>query len=206
MRLIGWQERQRRMKAALGEAWETAGHVPEDPGLRDRYGDLPRAPIRLICCPLIKDVNHGGLLRIAEAFRIERVDFAPEADRAVDLSGQRGTANYQPHRWIEPEAAIAEAKAGGCEVVALTLTTGSIPLEKVEWRFPLAVVLGSENEGVPPEILELCDAAVAIPLYGLVTSLNVSTAAAIVVHNAVQAYRAGADFEPARVVSRQLLA
>lgn len=205
MRLIGWHERQRRMREALGDAWESAGYHAHDPGLRDRYPTLPRAPIRLICCPLIKDVNQGGLLRIGEAFRIERVDLSPEADGAVDFSGQRGTSAYQPFRWIDPEQAIAEAKADGFSVVALTLSPDSVALESVEWRFPVAIVLGSENEGLPVEILELCDSAIAIPLYGLVTSLNVATAAAIVVHGAVQAYRVGEDFAPAREVSRRLL-
>lgn len=205
MRLIGWHERQRRMREALGEAWESAGYQADDPGLRDRYATLQRAPIRLICCPLIKDVNQGGLLRVAEAFRIERVDLAPERDGAVDLSGQRGTARYQPHRWIEPEEAIAEARAEGFRILALTLSPDSIALETVEWPFPVAIVLGSENEGVPAEILQLCDSAVAIPLYGLVTSLNVATAAAIVIHEAIQVLRAVEGFEPARGISRQLL-
>src|SRR5690349_17258443 len=107
MKLIGWRERQRQIQAALDIAWESAGHVPEDPGLRERYASLPRAPIRLISCPLTKNVNQGGLLRLADAFRLELVDLAPVDE--VDFSAHRGTREYQPFRWIDVEDSIAEA-------------------------------------------------------------------------------------------------
>ncbi len=206
MRLIGWKERQRRMRAAENEGWELAGHVAADPGLRERYGSLPRAPIRLIACPLIKSANHGGLLRLAEAFRIERVDFSPEPDDCIATSAQRGTRPYQPHRWIDAESAIAEARTEGLAVAALTLSRRSVVLDRVNWSFPLAIVVGSENEGVPLEIEELCDISVAIPLFGMVTSLNLASASAIVLQDAVREYRRRHEFVPARSASRGLLA
>jgi tRNA C32,U32 (ribose-2'-O)-methylase TrmJ len=67
-------------------------------------------------------------------------------------------------------------------------------------------VVGAERDGIPPEIEAQCDASVAIPLYGLVTSLNVATATAIVLHSAVEAYAAThPEFEPVRWSSRRLM-
>ncbi|MGV3613936.1 MAG: TrmH family RNA methyltransferase [Fimbriimonas sp.] len=206
MPMISWRERQRRMRAAQGDAWEEAGHIPADPGLRERYDSLPKAPIRLIACPLNKDVNQGGLLRLAEALRIERVDFSPEADGAIDMAGHRGTKGRQPWRWIDAGEAVDEAKAEGYQTVALTLSERAIHFERHEWRFPLAIVLGAEMEGVPPEIEAKCDAAVAIPLYGMVQSLNVAVAAAIVLQHAHSRLVAEhPEIEPARRVSRRLV-
>jgi tRNA G18 (ribose-2'-O)-methylase SpoU len=203
---IKWRERQRRIQASLGETWNIAGRTPEDPGLREAYNDLPGAPIRLITLPLSKDVNHGGLLRTADAFRLERVDFSREEDRANDFSGHRGTAGWQPYRWIEPEEAITEAIAEGYTLCALTLSERAVSIDEVEWKFPLAIILGAENWGIPPEIEDRCELVAAIPLYGLVTSLNVATAAALAVHAAVTAYaKANPDFQPARTTSRRLL-
>ncbi len=204
--LISWNERQRRMRAALENAWREAENAPEDPGLREAYAELPRAPIRLIACPLKKDVNQGGLLRLAEAFRIERIDFTPEEDGAVDFAGNRGTLSRQPFRWLRAEEAVESARRDEYRCYALTLSVSSQPIRQVRWSFPCALVLGQERLGIPKDIEQMCDESVAIPLYGLVTSLNVTTAAAIALHEAHAAYVAqNPEFVPARNASRELL-
>lgn len=205
MRLIRWRERQQRIRESQDQAWAQAGNVPDDPGLRERYSSLPRAPIRLIACPLVKDPNHGGLVRLADAFRLERVDLSPEEDGAVDFSASRGARQFQPYRWVPVEEAIAEARADGYTLAALHFGSNSVALDKVEWRFPLAIVLGSENDGVPVEIEAMCDLSIAIPLYGMVTSLNVVSATAIVVHEAVRSYALSTGFRPARTASQRLV-
>lgn len=184
----------------LKAAWESSRHVPEDPGLRDRYPQIPRLPIRLIVCPLALDVNQGGLLRMAEAFRLERVDLAPTDCR--DFSGHSGSLGWQPHRWIPAEEAVAEARAEGYTIAALDLDAAAHPVQRAPWRYPLALVLGREREGIPPEVKAQCDFSVAIPLYGLITSLNVGVAAGIAVHAAVSALPGA---EPVRKTSRLLL-
>jgi tRNA G18 (ribose-2'-O)-methylase SpoU len=204
--MISWKERHRRMRDSLGEAWAQAGHTAEDPGLRDRYDALPRAPIRLVVCPLNKDVNQGGLLRLAEALRLERVDFSPEPDGAIDMAGHRGTKRRQPWRWIDADQAVEEASHAGYQTVALTLSDRATHFETHPWRFPLALVVGAELEGVPPEVEARCDAAVAIPLYGMVQSLNVVAATAIVLQRAhAEFVRQNPDFAPARRASRRLV-
>ncbi len=203
--LSNWKERQRRMEAEEIAAWEASGKVGE-PGLREAYPKISRAPIRLIACPMGKAVNHGGLMRMAEAFRLERVDLAPEPDGCIDGSGSRGSRELQPHRWIPADRAIGEAKALGYRVYGVTLVAGAQPLENVAWQFPCALVMGSEAEGIPDEVVSACDETVAIPLYGLVTSLNVASAAALVAHAALGAYvKAHPEFEPVRRESRGLL-
>lgn len=203
--LSNWKERNRRMEAEEREAWESSGKSGE-PGLREAYPNIARAPIRLIACPMSKAVNHGGLMRMAEAFRLERVDLAPEADGCIDGSGSRGSRELQPHRWVPAERAVAEARAEGYRVYGVTLVPGAQPLERVAWQFPCALVMGSEADGLPSEVVAACDETVAIPLYGLVTSLNVASAAALVAHAALAAYvRENPDFEPVRWESRGLL-
>ncbi len=203
---ISWKERHRRMRANLEEAWAASHHAPSDPGLREAYPTLPRAPIRLITCPLSKDINQGGILRLAEAFRLERIDFSPEADGAIDMAGHRGTKTFQPWQWIEVDVAVAEAKAAGYQTVALTLSDRATDLDRHDWRFPMALVVGGELDGVPPEIEEMCDAAVAIPLYWMVQSLNVAVATGMALQSAFGAFRREhPEFLPARSTSRRLL-
>lgn len=194
------------MASVEKSAWESSGLFPHDPGLREAYAELKRAPVRLVCLPLAKEVNHGGLLRLAEAFRIEGVDFSPELDGAVDFAGHRGTVAQQPHRWIPADEAIAEAKENQRTVVAVTLNERAVDFTRFNWQFPLALVFGKENEGIDPELESECDASVAIPLYGLVQSLNIATAAAIILSGVIERYRMQDPlFEPARNISRRLM-
>lgn len=199
-------QRRERMRENYRDAMNEARKDASDPGLRDAYKEIPRAPIRIVTCPLGKAINHGGLLRLAEAFRLEAVDFAPERDAVWDSSGGTGAHFWQEMRWIDAAESIPEARRAGHRIYGLSLDEGAVPISEVEWSFPATLVFGEEKTGIPPDVEELLDVKVAIPLFGLVTSINVGQAAAIVVNDAVTAFRAqNPDFEPARNASRKLL-
>ena len=85
---LNYRERQARMREIAESAWQDIAALPES--IRERADILPRMPIEIIACPLGKAVNHGGLLRIGEAFRVQMVTFAFELDRGNDFSGHRG--------------------------------------------------------------------------------------------------------------------
>ncbi len=190
----------------LKEASNDARNTALDPGLRRVYPNLPRAPIRVIACPLEKSVNHGGIMRVSEAYRIERVEFEPTRDETTDAAGAVGVFDWQPARWIGAKEAVFEAKAEGYRIYGLTLNDRAVDLHAASWVFPCAIVLGEEKLGIPPEVEEQCDEYVAIPMYGMVGSINVGMACALALDVAVGAYaKADPTFEPARNVSRRLL-
>lgn len=204
--MIRWKERRRRMQSALDEAWTSGGHDASDPGLREVYEEIPRAPIRLIVLPLGKAINHGGMTRVADAYRIERVDLSPEPDRAIDFAGSRGTKGWQPYRWVPGDVAMAEARSEGYSIAALTISDRAVDVAEAPWMFPLAILIGEENSGIPEELEQQCDFSIAIPLYGLVQSLNVVTASAIALDYAVRSYsKENSNFGPVRSISRNLL-
>jgi len=143
---------------------------------------------------------------LCDAFRVERLELTPEPDGAIDMAGSRGTKKRQPWKWREVGEAVDAAKAEGYQTVAISLSDRAIPFDEMEWKFPLALVLGAELEGLDPQVEARCDATVAIPLYGIVQSLNVAVAAGMVLQHAIRAYaRQYPDFQPARAASRNLL-
>ena len=92
--------------------------------------------------------------------------------------------------WIAAASAadiVVTAKASGVWIIVIEQTTNSLPLELLVPRFPLLVVFGGETGGVSKEVIDLADAAASIPMLGMANSLNVSTAAAIVIYNLVLA-------------------
>jgi len=82
------------------EAVKQARRTPNDPGLRDAFAELPRAPIRVIACTLSKSVNHGGIMRVSEAYRVERVEMETDEEGIRDKSGAVGAFDWQPMRWV----------------------------------------------------------------------------------------------------------
>lgn len=55
-----------------------------------------------------------------------------------------------------------------------------------DMNIPLAIVMGSEEKGIHPSILALCDQEVRIPVHGTIASLNVSVAASLMIYEAVR--------------------
>lgn len=203
---LTYRQRHRRISQSLEEAWIASEMPADDPGLREVYGQVPRLPIRLITSPLWIDANQGGLLRAADAFRLERLDLSPEKDGARDFSGSMGASKWQPWRWVATERAVDEAIDEGYTVYALTLSADAIAIGEVDWQFPAAIVLGEEKKGVAHEIAARCHRRVAIPMFGLMGSLNVGMAAAIALYHAAMACHASRpDLEPVRNASRRLL-
>lgn len=187
------------------EAYRQASYEPQDPGLRDVFPTLSRAPISLICCAMGKQVNQGGIIRLAEAFRLDSVRFEKEPDDAMDLAGARGAGQWLDWAYQTPLEALASAKAAGRLTLALTLNDRAVPIDNIEWKFPVSIVLGEEKTGMPPEVEAECDLCAAIPLFGMMPSLNVTHAAVIAVWEALAAFRRTApEFEPARSISRRL--
>lgn len=189
--------RQKRIR----EETELAGRPQLDPGLKDRFEAMPKLPVRLIVCPLGKAANQGGIIRLAECFRLERVEVDLGGEEMADFSGSAGSLNWVDVCWRGALESIEDARQAGNKVYGLSLSEGARDVSFIPFEFPCALVLGSEGDGIPAEVLAQCDETVAIPLYGLCTSLNVSQAAAICVYEMV---RQSASHEPARESSRRL--
>jgi tRNA (guanosine-2'-O-)-methyltransferase len=202
MKRLGPKSRNKRLAAEHAEFMESANRVAPDPGLRDVYDALPRLPVRVICSPMGKSVNHGGIIRLAEAFRIEHVSFANELDDTADFAGAKGTRRWMPFGFQEPEAAAQQARGDGYRVYAVTLSERSVPIHKVDWQLPAAVVLGREKEGVSDAIRDMADEHIAIPMYGMIESLNVTQACGLTLWEIAKATE---EHEPARGISRRLM-
>ncbi len=80
--------------------------------------------------------------------------------------------------------AFSSLKARGFQVVAAHLSAEALDYREWDYTQPTAVLLGAEKWGVSSEAAQLCDAHIIIPMHGMVQSLNVSVAAAVVLFEA----------------------
>ena len=86
---------------------------------------------------------------------------------------------------------LKQLKMDGFTLVGLEQTTGSESL--FDFRFPrrTALVVGHERQGITPELLELLDHVVEIPVYGLPFSHNVATAASLALYEYCRQFPSG---------------
>lgn len=130
---------------------------------------------------VVDTTNIGAIFRSAAALGIEAVLLTrnscdPWNRRAVRVS--MGSVFLVPWTWLD---SYADLKALGFKTVAMALTDKSISLDdpvlKAEAR--LAIVMGTEGDGLPKETIASTDYVVRIPMAHGVDSLNVAAAAAV---------------------------
>jgi tRNA G18 (ribose-2'-O)-methylase SpoU len=148
---------------------------------------LPRRPIQVVLDNIRRGYNIGAIIRLCDAMLIEKlticgVTFDVDNKRKITQAAQ-GTQHWVPISQCDTALdVITEAKNKGYQIVIGELTNNSIAPFNFSPKFPICLVLGSERHGVSPNIIKLSDVALAIPMYGMANSLNVSTAAAILLY------------------------
>jgi tRNA (guanosine-2'-O-)-methyltransferase len=79
---------------------------------------------------------------------------------------------------------ISELKQSGFSIYAANDSTKAIDYRKVDYTKPSVIVLGAELDGISPETLDMVDEEIKIPMQGMVESLNVSVANAVILFEA----------------------
>ena len=74
------------------------------------------------------------------------------------------------------------------EITSVEVASNSIDYRQYEPKFPLCLILGREYDGVSQELLDLSDNVINLPLLGMSNSINVSTAASVVMYYAFDKY------------------
>ena len=139
---------------------------------------------------IVDSTNIGAIFRSAAALHIDAVLVSPSCcdplcRRAVRVS--MGTVFQVPWTQIGetpadwPGAGLAHLSALGFKTAALALTDRSVPIDDpalmAEER--LALILGTEGDGLAPETIARCDYTAKIPMSHGVDSLNVAAASAV---------------------------
>ena len=150
------------------------------------------APLLLVLDGVTDPHNLGACLRSADAAGVDAV-IAPR-DRAAGLTPvarkvAAGAAETLPFvQVVNLARTLRELKERGIWLVG---TTGDADksLYDLDLRGPIAIVMGSEGEGMRRLTRECCDELVRIPMAGAVESLNVSVATGAVLFEAVRQRR-----------------
>ena len=130
--------------------------------------------------------NVGSLFRTADAFLLEAIYITgytakpPHKEIKKTALGAEDTVDWK--YFSNATEAIALLKESGYTVYAVEQVQNSFSLEKVNFQSTekIAVIFGNEVTGVEQETILQCDGCIEIPQLGMKHSLNIATAAGVV--------------------------
>jgi tRNA G18 (ribose-2'-O)-methylase SpoU len=160
---------------------------------------IKRNPIYFILEDIYDTYNIGGLFRLADALAVEKMYLVGETETPPNSRIKKasiGTYKVVPWEYCkDTKEAISKLKSqisklqlktkNLVNIVAVEQHKNSLPYNKANYQFPLALIFGNESFGIKEETLKLAHQIVEIPMYGINKSLNVIVAASIVSYYAI---------------------
>ena len=142
-------------------------------------------PFVVVCDEISDPHNLGAIIRSAECAGAHGVIIPKHRSAGLTAIVGKTSAGAAEHMAVARVASIASAleelKSRGLWVYGAA-AEGSSPMWETDFSGPIALVIGSEGEGLGRLVRERCDFLVSIPLKGKVSSLNASTAAAVLMY------------------------
>ena len=138
----------------------------------------------------ITDVrNFGAIARTAECCGADAIVIPERGSVGVGgdaVKTSAGALNYLP---VCKEKKISSAlrflRDNGFTCVAVS-EKADVNYTKADFTGPVALVMGAEDVGISPEAMRQCDVRVSIPMFGRISSLNVSVAAGVLMYEVVR--------------------
>ncbi|HUA16870.1 MAG TPA: TrmH family RNA methyltransferase [Verrucomicrobiae bacterium] len=137
--------------------------------------------------------NVGAFFRAADGVGLEKLCLCgitahpPKKAISKTALGAEETVAWE-HDWDALHMAQA-LRRSGFSLAAIEISPQAIDLFEWQPRFPVCVAFGHEVDGLRPELLELANAHVRIPMLGQKKSLNVATAGGVVLYELLRKWR-----------------
>lgn len=153
----------------------------------DDLKSIPRKPVITMIENIRSMHNVGSIFRSSDGALIEELlitGFTPVPPRPEITKTALGSTESVPWQYVKNSVKkINELKQKGYTIYAVEQTTESKVYSKVDYIFPLCLIMGNEVDGVSDELIELADYSIEIPMLGIKHSLNVSVAYGIIVYD-----------------------
>ena len=147
--------------------------------------DRGETPFVIVCDEISDPHNLGAIIRSAECVGAHGVIIPKRRSAGLTAVVDKAAAGAAEHMAIARvpnlTAALEELKKAGLWIYG-TAAEGASPLWKTDLTGPIALVIGSEGDGMSRLVREHCDFTISIPLRGQISSLNASAAAAVLMY------------------------
>ncbi len=148
---------------------------PED----EEKKKIKKNPIYIVLDNVLDTYNIGAVFRLADAVAATKVILCEGSETPPNHRIKKASINTT--EWVDweyfetAEAAIKDLrlKIKNIQVISVELDPRAVPYTEVEYKFPVAIVVGHETTGVSEKVMKMSDHIVELPMYGINISLNV---------------------------------
>ncbi len=143
-----------------------------------------------VVCENIHDPhNVSAIFRTCDAVGVAEVQLL-YTNQSFPQLGKKSSASAK--KWVDTvkhrqaQELRQYLKARGFTIYATHVDSGARSIFDIDWTQPSAIIMGNEHSGVSPEALDIADVTIKIPMFGMVESLNVSVATAVILYEAAR--------------------
>ncbi|WP_338367097.1 tRNA (guanosine(18)-2'-O)-methyltransferase TrmH [uncultured Pseudoalteromonas sp.] len=137
-----------------------------------------------------KHHNLSAIVRSADAVGCHHVHAVwPENQKWLTNNTSGGSKNWLEthlHKNIDDAAAMMREHNPDVQILATHLSEDAVDFREIDYTKPTAIIVGQEKTGISEQALKHADQNIIIPMQGMVQSLNVSVAAALILFEAQQ--------------------
>lgn len=146
-----------------------------------------RQPDLTLCMEQVhKPHNVSAVIRTADAVGVHQVHAIwPGKTLRTTVSTAAGSNSWvsvKTHPDIQ--SAVTELQAQGMQILATNISANAVDFRQIDYTCPTCILMGQEKAGISQEALALADQDIIIPMVGMVQSLNVSVASALILYEA----------------------
>ncbi|WP_440054114.1 tRNA (guanosine(18)-2'-O)-methyltransferase TrmH [Pseudoalteromonas sp. T1lg65] len=155
-----------------------------------------------------KHHNLSAIVRTADAVGCHYVHAVwPQQQRRLTNNTSGGSKNWvetQMHEDIDIAVAAIREQNPGIQLLATNLSDKAVDFREIDYTKPTAVIVGQERTGISDKALQHADKHIVIPMEGMVQSLNVSVAAALILYEAQRQRTAAGMYERSDMLDSQV--
>lgn len=148
-----------------------------------------KKPLFLILDQLSDARNFGAIIRTAECTGVDGIIVQKQGSAPVNGDTVKTSAgavfNVPICKVDHIKDAIFYLQGSGVKTVAATEKTDNT-LYDLDFNEPLAIIMGSEDKGINPSVLKIVDEKAKLPMFGTISSLNVSVACGAFLYETVR--------------------
>ena len=148
-----------------------------------------KSPLILVLDRITDVRNFGAIARTAECAGVDTILIPEQNAAAINADAIKTSAgalhNITVCRTWNLKLSLQFLKDSGIQLIACTEKTQD-NMYKADYTPPTAIIMGSEEDGVSPEFLKMCDSRAKIPMNGKIASLNVSVATGVILYEVIR--------------------
>jgi 23S rRNA (guanosine2251-2'-O)-methyltransferase len=156
------------------------------------FKQIKRNPVYIIVDNVLDTYNIGSIFRLADAVAVEKVYLCAGTETPPHHRIKKASINtteWVP--WQYKETALDAIKdlrsqVPGVQIVSIEQNDRSVPYDKIDYTFPVALIIGHETDGVSKEAMEASDYIAEMPMWGINISLNVMVSLGIMLYKVME--------------------